>query len=754
MHSFKHRLFGRNAPRNIAVVIISASIVTLITVSQKLSQYISRVPKALTPQLRFASMFCNKTVNFAKSVARLQRLVASLFVVMLISACGENGFDSSSGDISIFGAGIKGPLVDAIVVAYQVDVERSDLKGDIIATGYTDELAQLQMQIRGSDVSRGPFLLEYQGGRELGGEAPVIDGLQTIVTTAQLNDGSPVFATPLSSLAIFLAREDLDSASGSVTADDFIEQLGDAEDTVKAAFGMADRLDLDLFESSPILNRSEAADVTFVLRRANELFAASVDNLRIELNSDGLPQSGATIVELLAKDLSDGEFDGSENGLPLTEFSSVNDLSGTLTIDPASLTIPGTSVSFTELDDVLLDEAESLQNIVSNGAKEMLAIAAATPSNLVGISEDFVDTEGADEGSANDGSANDGNSDSDSSAGGSGDGQSGGESSSNGGNEGGDSGASGNDDDSTDSSDSSGADSGADNGSGDSGSGNSDSDNTGGSDSGSDSSGSDSSGSGDSGSSASALEITLASSSANPAIVEGGDATVTVVVDDNNAGNTSCTLDIVDESGSQAGTTIRENWAPFDFVLSKAGAVPAGEYTLDINCANKSDASLSATLATTLTVTAVPGSGDTGNGDSGSDSGDNSGSDSGSGSDGSSDTGDNSSGDNGSGNKDTGSDTSTVTADVEFSWVWPTTREDDTVLDANEIDSFELYYYRAGQTASGVSINVAAVDGNSGLVNHYVVQSLEAGTYEFAVAAVDTLGNVSAFTNPVSVTID
>ena len=88
-----------------------------------------------------------------------------------------------------------------------------------------------------------------------------------------------------------------------------------------------------------------------------------------------------------------------------------------------------------------------------------------------------------------------------------------------------------------------------------------------------------------------------------------------------------------------------------------------------------------------------------------------------------------------------------------MSWVWPTQREDGSALPTSEVDSFEIYYYPVGQQGSGVSVTVEALDGDS-LVSDYMIAGLGEGSYEVAIAAVDSDGDVSSFTDPVSIAIN
>ena len=108
----------------------------------------------------------------------------------------------ASGLVAMSGAAVKGPLVFAMVTAYQIDGSASDLKGDPVAVGMTDQNAALQLNIPEILISDGPFLLEYTEGKELDGANPAIPVLTTLITEEQLLAGTPVYATPITSFII------------------------------------------------------------------------------------------------------------------------------------------------------------------------------------------------------------------------------------------------------------------------------------------------------------------------------------------------------------------------------------------------------------------------------------------------------------------------------------------------------------------------------------------------------------------------
>ena len=60
---------------------------------------------------------------------------------------GNSSGTEASKLVAVSGSAVKGPLVFAMVTAYQIDGSASDLKGDPVAVGMTDQNAALQLNI-------------------------------------------------------------------------------------------------------------------------------------------------------------------------------------------------------------------------------------------------------------------------------------------------------------------------------------------------------------------------------------------------------------------------------------------------------------------------------------------------------------------------------------------------------------------------------------------------------------------------------
>lgn len=291
----------------------------------------------------------------------------------------DNNSDAPS--ITVNGAGIKGPLANAEVAAYLLDPSQIDLKGQRISLGLTDELARLDLSVPAEYAGQGPFLIEYSGGNELNGETPSIGVLTTLLTNEQLNNGTAVYATPLTSFVIAHAYQIADRSNlpsnpiqdgllgdnnGTVSLQEFLAALQTSANAMKSTLGLGLLSEqMDIFTTSPLLDGSQSSDEAFAIRYTNEVFAALVGEVATAVSSSALPLSGVTVVKALAQDFSDGVFDSmawvNNDGVasPIVTFADVN-IASILETNPEQLTIPGTSTAIADLSQFLMAEASLL----------------------------------------------------------------------------------------------------------------------------------------------------------------------------------------------------------------------------------------------------------------------------------------------------------------------------------------------------------------------------------------------------------
>jgi hypothetical protein len=83
---------------------------------------------------------------------------------------------------------------------------------------------------------------------------------------------------------------------------------------------------------------------------------------------------------------------------------------------------------------------------------------------------------------------------------------------------------------------------------------------------------------------------------------------------------------------------------------------------------------------------------------------------------------------------------------AQLSWTPPSTRTDGTQLALSELAGYEIYY-TSDDLSKGVSVSI-----NGGSTSSYKITSLQAGTYHFAISAIDSNGIKSPLSAVVSKT--
>lgn len=270
---------------------------------------------------------------------------------------GSNLGSNSGGNIQIQGMGVKGPLVNASVTIYRLDTNAENFKGDVIGQGVTDSSAQLVMDVPLEQLDQARFIIEYKNGQELGGGTPVIPTLRTVITRDQLLAGTPVFATPLTTLIVDSVVE---SPVGN-NEQSFSDALEVATLQTKLAFGMG-VLDeqVDLFTASPVLSENTEQQMTLNYRSAIETFAAIVESVQQQAAAAGADIEPDAWMPAIARDMKDGSLDGRDSGEPLAVLAVIDDnqLQALLTADPADLKIPGTDTPISALEQVMVSESQ------------------------------------------------------------------------------------------------------------------------------------------------------------------------------------------------------------------------------------------------------------------------------------------------------------------------------------------------------------------------------------------------------------
>lgn len=276
--------------------------------------------------------------------------IAGLLAVVSLHGCIAETDDSAPlvptvADATVTGGAAKGPFINSVAELLLFDFTAADLKGELIATGSTDGTGAISgLIVPGDRIADGPFLIEFTGGTELDGSAPVIPTLRTLVTVEQLEQGIAVYATPHTTFTLELARMSADLSNSATAAANFQAAVEAGQQTVKAYFGLGLLNNIGIFTIKPWLATSGSQTAALNYRTSIEVLGALIGEL-LAFDINTAPDE---IFMGLAQDLSDGTLDAALDGASLDALSGIGaaQLLSTLTKTPKQLSqliVPGTA---------------------------------------------------------------------------------------------------------------------------------------------------------------------------------------------------------------------------------------------------------------------------------------------------------------------------------------------------------------------------------------------------------------------------
>ena len=332
--------------------------------------------KRLNKSMSTLSATAITTKNAAKPFCR--SLLAAAIATALLTGCGGGGTEDYTPPESLdtkspqqlMGAGVKGPMIHADVALYELDPNERNLRGALVATGVTDASAaitDLKIPVEyteGEGFLEQQFIIEISGGEVLGtGMAPVIPVLRSVISGRQYSRDLPVYATPLSSLAIDVATETIRQHSG-VSFEQALRgsfEIAGKPGTngvtaVKGAFGLGLLNSLDLFQDPALPVNNGDIDQAYKHRLAIETYAAIVvliQEAALDENYNGDTNTN-TLARNLAEDLLDGSIDGVNSNEEARDLGALaalgsNKLNALIRTDPDTLLIPNTDRKLTDL---------------------------------------------------------------------------------------------------------------------------------------------------------------------------------------------------------------------------------------------------------------------------------------------------------------------------------------------------------------------------------------------------------------------
>lgn len=325
-------------------------------------------------------------------------------LVLALVGCSDSSSNGGSGkktaSTAISGTPVKGPLAGAVVTAYRLDPAAAQGKGAVLDTGFTSASAAIQGLALGNDIT-GLVLLEITADADTTdlttSQPPVITRLVTLRDADALRAGG-IYPNTLSTMAVRLALRNADRDSGGYTGnnDGFTTEaevaaaLPVAAAQVKSTFGFGLLDDVDIFSTPPLVtdDTTDAASQQQVLnlRTAVESVAAVARQLEDESKTAN-PGSTVTteqVFEALSDDLSDGSLDGNSVDGAISDLGDVSDVASSVTVDPSTLTIPGTSTNLDDVKTVLQSETSTTGTASDTSA---LDTAVADPAPATPVSD-------------------------------------------------------------------------------------------------------------------------------------------------------------------------------------------------------------------------------------------------------------------------------------------------------------------------------------------------------------------------------
>lgn len=309
----------------------------------------------------------------------LIRLAILTLFLPFLTACGGGGSSSSaaappategSGDspapeaelTTVGGSAVKGPLANADVTVYALDLSQPDFRGGQITTASTNASAQIVGLEVAGDQS---YLLEITStsGQTIDlstGLEPVISTLRTILREETFSGTVAIYPTPVTTLVTDLAIRNADQLTpyqgnqdGTVTLQEFTDALDAAEDQFKSAIGYGLEQSVDINQTDPLI--TDATDTPEKLQ--NTLSYRTVVEALTTVVYKVAQDSGAdadSVLSELARDLSDGTIDAFADGAASSIYGST-DLA-TIAANPANRIIPNTSVRVADTLTLMVDE--------------------------------------------------------------------------------------------------------------------------------------------------------------------------------------------------------------------------------------------------------------------------------------------------------------------------------------------------------------------------------------------------------------
>lgn len=252
---------------------------------------------------------------------RLFRPLMAFLCLLFMTACSGGGDavveDSPTEVQTVGGNATKGPLANADVSVFALDTSADNLRGAQVASGTTNSQANIVVDLPIDAAGLLVVVVTANANTTdlTTGQAPVLTRLSTIAVAAEWLDGKPVYATPLSHMAVGIAAQNIGGNTAMSTLQ-IRSALGRAQQVVRktVGFNLLGNVDdsngpIDLFTTAPVLTNNSvdasSRERTLRYRKASEAIVAVIANISGSTETSAIEAA----FDSLTDDLGDGRVD-------------------------------------------------------------------------------------------------------------------------------------------------------------------------------------------------------------------------------------------------------------------------------------------------------------------------------------------------------------------------------------------------------------------------------------------------------------
>jgi len=307
-------------------------------------------------------------MSLRKTYSRVKIVLLFIIIIITISACGvgdnnsklENSTDTN---VLLTGEAVKGPLANADINVYRVDPNTSSFFGELAATGQTNEKAQFINLSIPKPLDEFYFIDVIANSNTIDlstGKAPFFTKLNGIVTNDQLEAGTSISVTPLTTIAV---NAGILKSEVTSSLEVILDNIFNAAVDITEIIGFGIDKDFNIFEEPAILQINDTDSINKIVRHRTtiEAIAAISDLIGSNISSD--PNE---ILSALAEDLTDQKFDGFKNKEKIIIFESIENLTDLLDrTSIALLPIPNSVNAENDLP-FTIDEVEKMLLLEAN----------------------------------------------------------------------------------------------------------------------------------------------------------------------------------------------------------------------------------------------------------------------------------------------------------------------------------------------------------------------------------------------------